>query len=72
VENSESFEELAEEYEDRYDKELEIVVFQIDINDLDLSKLSIDTNQIVEDGDEPTYFYDGIIPYSKLKRIKLY
>ena len=43
-----------------------------DINDLDLSKLSIDTNQIVEDGDDPTYFYDGIIPYSKLKRIKLY
>lgn len=72
VENSESFEELAEEYEDRYDKELEIAVFQIDINDLDLSKLSIDTNQIVEDGDDPTYFYDGIIPYSKLKRIKLY
>ena len=56
VENSEYFEELAEMYEDRYDKELGIVVFKIDINDLDINLLSIDTNQLVDDETDPTFF----------------
>lgn len=72
VENSEEFEELADRYEERYDKELEIVVFKVNINDLDSDLLSIDTNQLVDDETDPTYFYEGVIPYNKLTRVRLY
>ena len=72
VENSEYFEELAEMYEDRYDKELGIVVFKINVNDLDISLLSIDTNQLVDDETDPTFFYNGVIPYDRLQKVKLY
>ena len=72
VENSEYFEELAEMYEDRYDKELEIVVFKINVNDLDINLLSIDTNQLVDDETDPTFFYNGVIPYDRLQKVKLY
>ena len=72
LESSEEFDELAEIYEEKYDKELEIVVFQVKISDLDQSLLSIDSNQQVNDDTPPTYFYNGIIPYNKLKIVKLY
>lgn len=72
VENSEAFEELADMYEERYDKELEIVVFRIKVDDLDQNLLSIDTNQITDDDTDPTFFYDGVIPYNQLERIRLY
>ena len=58
--------ELAEEYEAKYDKELEIVVFAVNTSGLDLSKLTIDTNN---DSEDPTYFYDGVIPYTALKKV---
>lgn len=69
---SEEFEELAEWYEERYDKELEIIVFQIKLSDLDQTLLSFDENQIIDDENEPTYFYNGVIPFNKLKILKLY
>lgn len=72
VENSESFEELSDAYEERYDKELSIVVFRINIDDLDKNLLSIDTNQSVDEDTEPNYFYNGIIPYNKLEKINLW
>ena len=71
LETSEEFEELAEQYEDRYDKELEIIVFEINTKDIDLSKLHIDTNQLLDDETDPTYFYDGIIDFKKLKKIDI-
>ena len=72
VESSEAFEELSDIYEDRYGKELGITVFEIDTSYLNLSKLSIDTNNSTDDADSQTYFYDGVIPFSQLKKIKLY
>ena len=59
-------------YEERYDKELSIVVFRIKIDDLNVNLLSIDTNQQLDDETDPTYFYNGIIPFSKLKIMKLH
>jgi len=44
VETSEKFEDLCDWYEERYDKELKITVYQIDINDLDENLLSVDEN----------------------------
>lgn len=72
VENSEEFEELADIYEERYDKELEIIVFRINVADLDPERLSIDTNQLLDDETDPTFFYNGVIPYSNLKKLKIY
>lgn len=72
LETSEAFEELAEIYEDRYNKELEIVVFKIKLSDLDISLLEIDNNQLIDDETDATYFYNGIIPYDKLQIINLY
>lgn len=63
----ESCDELYDRYED-FEPDDDIVVFEIDINDLDLSKLSIDENN--SDEELPTYFYNGIIPFEKLKRIR--
>lgn len=69
LEASEEFEELCETYEE----DLEIIVFRINTNDLDLSLLSEDENQIQEgDESERTYFYNGIIPFEKLEKITLY
>ena len=72
LETSESFEELAEIYEEKYGKELEIIVFRIKLSDLDQNLLSLDENQIQDDEIDPTFFYNGIIPYNKLKIVKLY
>ena len=71
LECSEEFEELADWYEERYDKELSIVVFQIKLSDLNPSLLSIDSNQSYEDEDDATYFYNGVIPFNKLKIVEL-
>ena len=72
VENSETFEELADAYEERYGKELEIVVFAVRVDDLNEDLISLDSNQDVGEDDEPTFFYAGVIPYSKLTRVKMY
>ena len=50
------FANFAEEYEDRYDKSLQIIVFSINTKDLDTSKISIDSNNSVDE-DSQTYFY---------------
>ena len=71
VEASDAFEELADSYEDRYGKELEIVVFRVDVKDLNLDLLDIDSNQQTDDESECTYFYSGVIPYSDLKIVEL-
>jgi hypothetical protein len=63
----ESCDELYDRYED-FEPDDDIVVFEIDINDLDLSKLSIDENN--SDEECPTYFYNGIISFEKLKRVR--
>ena len=72
LETSESFEELSEWYEEKYGKELEIIVFRIKLSDLDQNLLSLDENQIQDDETDPTFFYNGVIPYNKLKITKLY
>lgn len=72
LESSEEFDKLAEVYEKKCGKELEIVVFMVDVRDLNPSLLSVDTNQISDDGIPPTFFYNGIIPYDKLKKVELY
>lgn len=66
LEASDDFANFAEEYEDRYDKSLQIIVFSVNTKDLDTSKISIDSNNSVDE-DSQTYFYDGIIPYNQLK-----
>ena len=66
LDSSDDYWEFAEEYEAKYDKELEIVVFAVNTSDLDLSKFTIDTNN---DSEDPTYFYDGVIPYTVLKKV---
>ena len=66
LEASDDFANFADEYEDRYDKSLQIIVFAVNTKDLDVSKISIDSNNSV-DKDSQTYFYDGIIPYNQLK-----
>ena len=65
LEASDDFANFADEYEDRYDKSLQIIVFAINTKDLDVSKISIDSNNSADE-DSQTYFYDGIIPYNKL------
>ena len=50
------FANFAEEYEDRYDKSLQIIVFSVNTKDLDTSKISIDSNNSVDE-DSQTYFY---------------
>lgn len=72
VETSEDFDEMAEDYEYRYNKELEIVVFRVDIKDLSLDLLSKDENLICDDEASATYFYNGVIPYDKLEIVELY
>ena len=63
---SDDFANFADEYEDRYDKSLQIIVFAVNTKDLDISKISIDSNNSTDE-DSQTYFYDGIIPYNQLK-----
>lgn len=73
LDSSDEFYELAEWYEEKYGKELNIVVFKVKINDLDKSLLSIDENQMVDDNgdDNHTYFYNGVIPFNKLKIVQI-
>jgi hypothetical protein len=68
LDSSEEYYDFKEEYDENHEKELEIVVYKIKASDLDKSKLSIDANNNEE---SPTYFYDGIIPYSKLTKIDI-
>lgn len=56
LEALDDFANFAEEYEDRYDKSLQIIVFSVNTKDLDTSKISIDSNNIVDE-DSQTYFY---------------
>lgn len=72
VENSEVFEELSDEYSEKFGKELEIIVFEIDVSTIDMSKLSVDGNNKSNDEESTTYFYNGVIPFDKLKIITLY
>lgn len=72
VDCSEEFEELSDKYEEKYDKELEIVVFAVSVKDLDVNLLSIDQNQYAVEKNDMTFFYNGVIPYNKLKKVKLY
>lgn len=65
LEASDDFANFADEYEDRYDKSLQIIVFAVNTKDLDISKISIDSNNSTDE-DSQTYFYDGIIPYNQL------
>ena len=71
VETSEAFEELAEKYEERYGEELTITVFQVNVSDLDVNLLSIDTNMMLDEKTDPTYFYNGVIPFNKLTQVTL-
>ena len=63
-----SSDEIWDKYED-FDEERDIIVFEIDTKDMDLSKLSIDTNNQDNEEDITSYFYDGVIPFEKLKKI---
>ena len=56
LEALDDFANFAEEYEDRYDKSLQIIVFSVNTKDLDTSKISIDSNNSVDE-DSQTYFY---------------
>lgn len=73
LDSSDEFYEFAEWYEEKYGKELNIVVFKVNISDLDKSLLSIDENQMVDDNgdDNHTYFYNGVIPFNKLKIVQI-
>ena len=66
LEASDDFANFADEYEDRYDKSLQIIVFAVNTKDLDISKIRIDSNHSTDE-DSQTYFYDGIIPYNQLR-----
>lgn len=62
-----------ENYEEKYDKKPEIIVFEVSIKNLDLSKLEMDQNNLSNFDDEEntkSYFYKGIIPFQFLKRVK--
>ena len=65
-----SSDEVWDKYED-FDEDRDMVVFEIDTKDIDLSKLSIDKNDTSNDEEPHSYFYDGIIPFEKLKKIKV-
>lgn len=71
LDSSEGFYELADEYEEKYGKELEIIVFSVDVSALDGELLSFDENQQYGEDGVPTFFYNGVIPYSSLKMVKL-
>ena len=65
-----SSDEVWDKYED-FDEDRDMVVFEIDTKDIDLSKLNIDKNDVSNDEEPHSYFYDGIIPFEKLKKIKV-
>ena len=50
LEASDDFANFADEYEDRYDKSLQIIVFAVNTKDLDISKISIDSNNSTGEG----------------------
>ena len=55
--------------------ESNIVVFEVNTSDLDLSKLSYDRNDLknlnddLNSGESRSYFYAGIVPYEKLRKL---
>lgn len=64
VEASDTFWKTKERYE-QHGKELKIVIFSIDTKLLDRKLLVKDTNN--RSNDSTTFFYNGIIPYSRLR-----
>lgn len=72
LEASEEFNDYCEWYEERYDNEVEIIVYEIPIDCLDLNLLHIDMNMDANSDDELTFFYNGIIPYKDIRRVNLY
>lgn len=62
--NAYSFVEISDEYDE---DEQSIVVFVVDTDDLDKSKLSYDENNRVDIEEYRSFFYDGVIPYKYLK-----
>lgn len=62
----ESSDELYDMYED-FDTD-DILLFSVDVKDLDVSKLSIDSNDQDNESNPHSYFYDGIIPFEKLHK----
>lgn len=66
------FIEASDVYDDLTDENdnIEIIVFEIDINDIDINKLQKDQN--MNSDDDFTWFYNGVIPYNKLKIVDLY
>lgn len=69
LEASEDFEQLAEDYEDRYGKPLEIIVFKIPVNKIDNKKLSVDNNLDVDF--DHTFFYNGIVDFKDMEIIEI-
>lgn len=65
LDSSDEYWELKENLEERYGKEISIVVLEIDTKSLDLSRLSIDENN--SNDNDLTYFYNGVIPASKIR-----
>lgn len=64
IEASEFYDDLTDENDN-----IKIIVFEIDINDIDINKLQKDQN--MKSDEEFTWFYDGVIPYNKLKIVNL-
>ena len=64
----ENADELWDDYEDAAGDNSDILLFSINKKDLDLSKLSVDENDKSNEDEVHSYFYDGVIPFSKLKR----
>lgn len=65
VESSDEYWELMKHFGN-----MNITVFRININDLNLEKLEIDKNQIISDNETPySYFYNDVIPYIKLQKL---
>lgn len=70
-ENAYYYVENSDEIWDRYEDfdESDILLFEIDKKDLDLSKLSIDKNNADNENEINSFFYDGVVPFKKLKKI---
>ena len=47
-------------------------MFEIDVDTIDASKLLVDGNNKSNDEESTTYFYNGVIPFDKLKIITLF
>jgi len=72
VEASDAFNDMEKKYlkENPEEDYLPILIFRIKTSDLNKQHVFIDKNNI--DEDSPTYFYNKIIPYSKLEIVDEY